>query len=142
MIVNNSVTSVHGRDTGYFEGLIINTIEFEEPASISSIDMGFLDDIKVKELTILTSIKIIKSHVGVINGLKKFIIPQNSQLEKWELNSDKYYLEEIYCYLPTPPTLKIPSNYRFTPIVYVPIENYSTYLSSPTWSKFTIKPIL
>ena len=31
----------------------INTygdIEFEEPASISSIDMGFLDDIKVKEL--------------------------------------------------------------------------------------------
>lgn len=142
MIVNNSVTSVHGRDTGYFEGLIINTIEFEEPASISSIDMGFLDDIKVKELTIPTSIKIIKSPVGVINGLKKFIIPQNSQLEKWELNSDTYYLEEIYCYLPTPPTLKIPSNYRFTPIIYVPIENYSTYLSSPTWSKFTIKPIL
>ena len=76
-------------------------------------------------------------------SLKRIVVPEESKLTQWQLYpSHMKYVEEIYCYKSIPPTLTWFGSDRVSPIVYVPIENYSAYANAPIWKTFTIKTIM
>lgn len=143
LIVGYEVKQIHNSATGYFEGLTINSVEFGEPSQVTSINMGILQ--KVSEVTIPTSITKISSSdtYPFAYKMKKITIPKESKLTLWELDSNYLkYLEEIYCYLPTPLQLKYSLNSeKIYPKVYVPAESYSSYVTTSIWSDFDIQPM-
>lgn len=147
VLVEKSVESIAEVTTGNFEELYINTIEFEEPSSIPTVNIGIFRAGKLSTITFPTSVKEIESHdlysLAHAYSLKRLVVPEESELSQWELYP--YYMdqiEEIYCYKPIPPTLKWEGADRISPTVYVPIENYSAYANAPIWNTFTIKTIM
>ena len=148
LIIAGSVNNIRSYDTGLFDNLSINSIDFEEPSSIQSINIGVLRAEKLVEFEIPTSVTKIESgqYYSIANGLvKRIIIPENSQLSSWELHPNYMdRIEEIYCYKSTPPTLEyyMATSSKISPTVYVPFKYYSAYSSASIWKDWTIKTIV
>ena len=144
--VCNSVQTVRKHTLGYFDDLYVDSIMFEEPSLLTSIDMGLLESTRLHKIELPTSIKQISfqdTYVFTCNSVETVIIPTGAQLQYWQL--DEYYIrgiKEIYCYLETPPTLAWNGSNRINPTVYVPLEYYAIYISAPIWKEFTIKAIM
>ena len=144
--VCNSVQTVRKHTLGYFDDLYVDSIMFEEPSLLTSIDMGLLESTRLHKIELPTSIKQISfqdTYVFTCNSVETVIIPTGAQLQYWELY--EYYIrgiKEIYCYLETPPTLAWNGSNRINPTVYVPLEYYAIYISAPIWKEFTIKAIM
>ena len=147
LVVKNTVASVKGKDTGYFDNLTINSVEFENPSNIESINMGFISTYTLKEIEIPASIKKIsgyETYPFAMSGINKLIIPKDSQLEYWELYPDYLTnIEEIHCFKAIPPILKwnFADASRIYPTIYVSKEYYSAYANAPIWKDFTIKTL-
>ena len=148
LIIAGSVNNIRSYDTGLFDNLSINSIDFEEPSSIQSINIGVLRAEKLVEFEIPTSVTKIESgqYYSIANGLvKRIIIPENSQLSSWELHPNYMdRIEEIYCYKSTPPTLEyyMATSSKISPTVYVPFKYYSAYSSASIWKDWTIKTLV
>lgn len=148
MVVKNTVETVQKCETGFFETLRINSIEFEKPSLIQSIDMGFLVAYNLAVIEIPESIKEISgrdTYPFAMSSIEKIIIPEDSQLEYWELEPTYLgHIEEIHCFKAIPPTLEwnFATSSRVYPTIYVPVEHYSTYANAPIWKDFTIKTII
>ena len=89
MLVESSVESIKAKQTGNFESLNINTIEFEEPSSIQNLNIGIFSAGTLAEIIIPTAIQKIESHdmysIAHAYSLKRIVIPEESQHIQWEL---------------------------------------------------------
>lgn len=122
VLVESNVESIEAKETGNFEELYINTIEFEEPSSIKNINIGIFNAGRLSEITLPTSVKEIESQdmysLAHAYSLKRIVIPKESELNQWELYQGYMKrIEEIYCYKPIPPTLTWSGNDRISPTI-------------------------
>lgn len=89
VLVEKSVESIAEVTTGNFEELYINTIEFEEPSSIPTVNIGIFRAGKLSTITFPTSVKEIESHdlysLAHAYSLKRLVVPEESELSQWEL---------------------------------------------------------
>lgn len=147
VVIESTVKSIEAKETGLFEDLYISSIEFEEPSSIQTLNIGIFSSSYLEEITFPTEVMEIKYpdmySLAYAYSLKRIVVPEESKLSQWQLYpSHMKYVEEIYCYKSIPPTLTWFGSDRVSPIVYVPIENYSAYANAPIWKTFTIKTIM